>query len=39
VEATGPNCGMDVTFVTTSKDNKAAKELLVALGMPFAGRN
>ena len=26
VEATGPNCGMDVTFVTTSKDNKAAKE-------------
>ena len=31
--------GMDVTFVTTSKDNKAAKELLVALGMPFAGRN
>ena len=39
VEATGPNCGMDVTFVTSSKDNKAAKELLVALGMPFAGRN
>ena len=39
VEATGPNCGMDVTFVTTSKDNKAAKELLIALGMPFAGRN
>ena len=38
-EATGPNCCMDVTFVTTSKDNKAAKELLVALGMPFAGRN
>ena len=39
VEATGPNCGMDVTFVTSSKDNKAAKELLIALGMPFAGRN
>ena len=39
VEATGPNCGMDVTFVTSSKDNKAAKELLTALGMPFAGRN
>ena len=39
VEATGPNCGMDVTFVTSSKDNKAAKELLAALGMPFAGRN
>ena len=39
VEATGPNCGMDVTFLTSSKDNKAAKELLTALGMPFAGRN
>ena len=39
VEAMGPNCGMDVTFVTSSKDNKAAKELLIALGMPFAGRN
>ena len=39
VEATGPNCGMDVTFDTSSKDNKAAKELLIALGMPFAGRN
>lgn len=31
--------GMDVTFVTSSNDNKAARELLVALGMPFAGRN
>jgi ribosomal protein L5 len=30
---------MDVTFVTSSEDNKAAKELLTALGMPFAGRN
>ena len=39
VEATGPNCGMDITFVTSSTDNKAAKELLIALGMPFAGRN
>ena len=39
VEAAGPNSGMDVTFVTTAKDNKAAKEFLVALGMPFAGRN
>lgn len=39
VEAAGPNSGMDVTFVTTAQDNKAAKEFLVALGMPFAGRN
>ncbi len=39
VEAAGPNSGMDITFVTTAKDNKAAKEFLVALGMPFAGRN
>ena len=39
VEAAGPNSGRDVTFVTTAQDNKAAKEFLVALGMPFAGRN
>lgn len=39
VEAAGPSSGMDVTFVTTAQDNKAAKEFLVALGMPFAGRN
>lgn len=39
VEAAGPNSGMDVTFVTTAQENKAAKEFLVALGMPFAGRN
>ena len=31
--------GMDITFVTSSTDNKAAKELLVSMGMPFAGRN
>ena len=30
--------GMDITFVTSSNDNKAAKALLAALGMPFAGR-
>ena len=30
--------GMDITFVTSSNDNKAAKALLEALGMPFAGR-
>ena len=39
VEAAGPQSGMDITFVTSSNDNKAAKELLAALGMPFAGRN
>ena len=39
VEAAGPNAGMDVTFVTSALDNKAAKEFLVSLGMPFAGRN
>ena len=39
VEAAGPNSGMDVTFVTSALDNKAAKEFLVSLGMPFAGRN
>ena len=31
--------GMDITFVTSTKDPKAAKELLVSMGMPFAGRN
>ena len=30
---------MDITFVTSSTDNKAAKELLISMGMPFAGRN
>jgi len=31
--------GMDITFVTSTNDNKAAKELLTSMGMPFAGRN
>ena len=31
--------GMDITFVTSTTDNKAAKELLVSMGMPFAGRS
>ena len=39
VESAPGHSGMDVTFVTSSQDNKAARELLVALGMPFAGRN
>ena len=39
VEASAGHSGMDITFVTSSTDNKAAKELLVSMGMPFAGRN
>jgi large subunit ribosomal protein L5 len=30
--------GMDITFVTSARDNKAAKELLSIMGMPFAGK-
>lgn len=30
--------GMDVTFVTSSRNNLEARELLTALGMPFAGK-
>ena len=36
--AGGQDVGMDITFVTTAKDNKDARELLVTLGMPFAGK-
>ena len=39
VETNAAHSGMDITFVTSSTDNKAAKELLVSMGMPFAGRN
>lgn len=39
IEASAAHSGMDITFVTSSKDNKAARELLVSMGMPFAGRN
>ena len=39
VEAASGHSGMDITFVTSSKDDKACKELLVSMGMPFAGRN
>ena len=38
VEASAGHSGMDITFVTSSNDNQAAKALLEALGMPFAGR-
>jgi large subunit ribosomal protein L5 len=30
--------GMDISFVTTARNNAEARELLVALGMPFAGK-
>jgi large subunit ribosomal protein L5 len=30
--------GMDLTFVTSASDNKGARELLMILGMPFAGK-
>ena len=33
-----PEQGMDITIVTTAKDNKAARALLEGLGMPFVGR-
>ena len=35
---TGGDTGMDITFVTSAKDNKQARELLAILGMPFAGK-
>ncbi|HPS08688.1 MAG TPA: 50S ribosomal protein L5 [Kiritimatiellia bacterium] len=34
----GNDVGMDITFVTSAKDNKGARELLAILGMPFAGK-
>lgn len=30
--------GMDITFVTTARNDKETRELLSQLGMPFAGR-
>ncbi len=33
-----PEQGMDITICTTAKDDKAARELLDKLGMPFVGR-
>ena len=30
--------GMDITFVTTARNDKEARELLSQLGLPFAGR-
>ena len=39
VDTGSGHSGMDITFVTSANENKAAKELLVSIGMPFAGRN
>ena len=39
VETGAAHSGMDITFVTSTNDSKAAKELLVSMGMPFAGRS
>ncbi len=39
VAESSAHAGMDITFVTSTTDNKAARQLLAALGMPFAGRN
>jgi large subunit ribosomal protein L5 len=36
--APGTDVGMDLTFVTSARDNKGARELLIILGMPFAGK-
>ena len=33
-----PEQGMDITVVTTAKNNEQARELLTLLGMPFMGR-
>ena len=38
VDSGNAEAGMDITFVTTARDNAGARELLVALGMPFAGK-
>ena len=35
---TGSEMGMDITFVTTARNNAESRELLIALGMPFAGK-
>ena len=39
VAESAAHSGMDITFVTSTTDIKAAKELLSSMGMPFAGRN
>jgi len=38
MDSGGADMGMDITFVTTARTNVEARELLLALGMPFAGK-
>jgi large subunit ribosomal protein L5 len=33
------NIGFDITIVTSTSDDQEAKDLLIELGMPFAGRH
>jgi large subunit ribosomal protein L5 len=37
IDVGGPEAGMDITFVSTAKDNAGARELLIILGVPFVG--
>ena len=39
VAESAAHSGMDITFVTSTTDTKASKELFISMGMPFAGRN
>jgi len=34
----GADTGMDVSFVTSARNNAEARELLIALGVPFVGK-
>lgn len=34
----GADTGMDISFVTSARNNAEARELLVALGVPFVGK-
>ena len=34
----GADTGMDISFVTSARTNAEARELLIALGVPFAGK-
>jgi large subunit ribosomal protein L5 len=34
----GTDTGMDISFVTSARNNAEARELLMALGVPFVGK-
>jgi large subunit ribosomal protein L5 len=34
----GADTGMDISFVTSARNNAEARELLIALGVPFVGK-